>query len=724
MFDNVDYIRYTVLSKKKVVEILKSKRFIAVILIIGLMASSMSFFSGAEPIGQITGETSRTTTELTLSDGTKTGVKYTNIRLSGYYGNNREINIAEGDLSNTNLSLEIVNSGTYMVKGQTINKSAAVYNSNHPGQTVVAAVNGDLYMTGIHSGSKVTKKVLSVPRGILIVDGEIWASAQVDQENLGATNVEQGTPAGLRPAFGVTDLNQPIIGQPIITTTLDINGTEVKTDGINRIPAMDSIMVYNHRVNTSNYALNDSYEVELLMHESSAFKAGGSITGTIIKIYESGSTERPSLESERTVVITARGSRIAELKSLCAKGKTITFNTQIVDGYGNTDIWQNVQEAIGGHMQVLYNDNGAAIPDNTYYPTTLIGCKDDGTVALVTVTSTKDKSRSALKISQSYELCKELGYNSVFYLDGGGSTTFVTLEEGSYTIRNKCSDGSARAVMGGIGFVWNETPVSIRQGSLNHIVVEPDCSVISPVHIDGALLNRCVSIPNDVSLYYSKEENFLRMMTIKDTIDPFALLNYTGLQSVNAENYPYLVLKVRTTAKTSKPFAFYYSCGDNTGLSEERKAVVYVPASYNWQYITVYMGDQSNWRGKINNIRLDIFNEATNAGEIMDIASVTLCRNIEEITEVKKGILPEGACSDFSALFESLKPTPYFNIGDITNDGYVNSVDLFRMKLYIKRGMDLCPQEEYASDVNGDKKINAVDAFEMRYRLTKGDWRY
>ena len=704
---------------------MKNKRFITVVLIVSLVASNLCFFSGAEPTGKITGETSRTTTELTLADGTKTGVKHTNIQLSGYYGNNREINIAEGDLSNTNLSLEIVNSGTYMIKGQAINKSAEVYNSNHPGQTVLAAVNGDFYMTSIHSGPSVAKSVLSVPRGVLIVDGEIWSSAQTDQENIGATNVEQGTSAGYRQAFGVTDLNQPVIGIPIITTTLDIDGTSVATDGINRIPAMDSIMVYNHRVNSSNYALNDSYEVELVMHSTSALKAGGTITGTIVSIYESGSTVRPSLANEKTIVLTARGSRIEELKALCAKGKRVTLKTELVDMYGNTDIWQKVQNAVGGQMQVLYNDIGAPIPQNTYYPTTLVGYKDDGSVALVTVTSTKDNSRAALKISQSYELCRELGYNSAFYLDGGGSTTFVTLEEGSYTVRNKCSDGSARAVRGGIGFVWHESPVCMRQGNLNHMEVDPDYSEISPIHIDGAMLDRFVSNPNDLLLYYSESDNYLRMTTTKDTIDPFATLDYSSMQKVSAEEYPYLVFKLRTTAKTNKSFAVYYSCGSDTGPREDRKKVFTVSGmSTNWQYVMVYMADQINWSGNINNIRLDVFNEATNANEVMDIASVTLCKNIDEITALRKGTLPQGACSNFAAIVESFKPTPYFVAGDITNDGLINSVDLFKMKLYIKRGIEQSPQEEYASDVNGDHKINAVDAFEMRYRLTKGQWRY
>jgi len=704
---------------------MKNFRFICFMLIICISLSLLPFFASAEEsAGKVTGETSRTTTELTLADGTKTGVIHTNIQLSGYYGNDREINIAEGDLSNTNLSLEFINSGSYMIKAQTINKSAAAYTASHRGQTVVAAVNGDLYMTSIHSGSSVTKKVLGVPRGILIIDGEIWASAQVDQENLGATNIEQGQPAGIRPAFGVTNLNQPIIGMPVITTTLDIGGKTVKTDGINRIPAMDAIMVYNHRVNSSNYALDDSYEVELVMHGSSAFTAGGTIKGTIINVYEPGSTERPSLANEKTIVITARGSRIEELRALCSKGKRITFSTELVDLKGHTDVWQNVQDALGGHMQVLYDGEGAPINQSTYYPTTLIGYKDDGTVALVTVTSTKDKSRNALKISQSYELCKELGYNSAFYLDGGGSTTFVTLEEGTYTIRNKCSDGSARAVMGGIGFVWNETPVCIRQGDLNHMTLAPDYDSISPVHLDGALIDKLTAYPNYLDIEYVEDEDSLKMEVTQSTNDPFVVVDYTKLQRVNAENYPYMVIKLRTSLKTTKAFAMYYACGGDTGLSESRVKTTNVSPSGDWQYVTFYLGGGSGWSGNINMLRLDVFNDVVSAGDTMHVASVTLCKSADEASKVRKGILPAGAFTDFKGYLESLKLSPQFTVGDITADGLINSVDFFRMKLYIKRGIGLTDAERYAADVNGDGLINAVDSLEIRYRLAKGNWRY
>ena len=122
-------------------------------------------------------------------------------------------------------------------------EAAADYNAAHEGQTVLAAVNGDLWMTAVHSGSEVSKKVLKVTRGVLIIDGEIWASQQIDQENLGATNAEKGTSAGNKAAFGVTSKNQPLVGSPDITVTMSVNGKTVKADGINRLPALTSVII-------------------------------------------------------------------------------------------------------------------------------------------------------------------------------------------------------------------------------------------------------------------------------------------------------------------------------------------------------------------------------------------------------------------------------------------------------------------------------------------------
>ncbi len=701
-------------------------KILSVILCICLLTTEVQFYASAiEPISKITGETSRTNSEITLSDGTKTGVKYTNIKLSGYYGNNREINIAEADLSNTNLSLEVINCGTYVASAQTMNKAAVSYNNSHAGQTVLAAVNGDLWMTAIHSNSAVTTNTLYATRGVLIVDGEIWASQQVDQENICATNFEQGTPAVDKNAFGVTDLNQPIIGVPEIYVSLDIGGESIKADGLNRLPAIDSIMVYNHRINSSNYALNDSYEVELIVHKTSALTVGGSLTATIKKIYEPGSTTRPSLANEDTIVLTARGSRIDELKNACAVGKRVTISASLIDKHGNTELWQNVKDAVSGHMHVLRDGTGAPIPDNTYYPTTLIGYKDDGTVALATVTSTKDKSRAALKISQSYELCKELGYNNVFFLDGGGSATFVTLDAGSYTVRNKCSDGSARAVINGVGFVWNDEPVCMRQGTLNHMKVPADLASILPTYMDGALLSDLMVVPNCTDIGYDSEEEAFCMAVNTATNDPFATLDFTKLKRVNAEDYPYIVLRVKATKNRLTKLSLFYSCGDYYGASGDRLKTVNIKSGADWQYVIVNMGYLANWSGYINNIRVDIYDsENSTTGDAMYISSVALCRSEEEATKAVKGWISDEACTNYAELVDSLKPTPYFIAGDVNGDGNINLMDSFRMKMYIKNIDSPERAATYAGDVNGDGLINLMDVFELKYRVTRGTWRY
>ncbi|MBR5123781.1 MAG: phosphodiester glycosidase family protein, partial [Clostridia bacterium] len=498
------------------------------------------------PAEKLSDEKSRKTTEITLADGTKTGVLWSDIAISGStYGENRQVNMVEIDLANTHLSMEVLTGGQYMVSSKTLNKAAESYNAAHKGSTVLAAVNGDLWMTSVHSGAEVTKKVLKVTRGVLIIDGEIWASQQLDQENLGATNAEKGTAAGNKAAFGVTSKNQPLVGSPDIRVTMSVNGKEIKADGINRLPALNSVIVYNHRVNDTNYALNDAYEVELKVDDTSAFKAGGEISAKVVAIYKADSTTRPAI-GEKTIVLTARGNRIADLQNNFKVGDTVTFSTTVTDRMGRTELWQDVQEAIGGHMQPIVDGKPAvANGDSTAYPASFVGYRDDGTVVLCSVTSTLDGSRAGLRFKDGYKFCTEMGFNSVFYLDGGGSATFVTLDEGTYTIRNKCSDGSARAVINGIGVVWNETPVCEKQGSLDYIKIAVDMSTIPATYMDGALINELIGGQNAVNTGYDETEKAFYMTTSSQTNDPYASLDFGMLAPASADTYKYIVFKVK-----------------------------------------------------------------------------------------------------------------------------------------------------------------------------------
>ncbi len=637
---------------------------VAVILLGTTLLSSVILpATAAAPAETLTDEQSRTSEEMVLSDGTKTGVTLSTIQLDGStYGSNREVNIAEFSLANTHLSVEVLNSGKYMVAAQTLDKTVADYNRTHKDQTVLAAINGDLWMTAVHSGSSVTTKVLKVPRGVLMIDGEIWATQQIDQENLGATNAEKGGAAGNKMAFGVTSQNQPLVGSPDIKVSISVNGKTIAADGLNRLPATNSLIVYNHRVNNANYALNDAYEVELEVTDSAAFVAGGTLTATVKQIYPANSTDRPAI-GEKSIILTARGNKISAIKDQFSVGDTVTFKTTLTDRLGRTELWLDVEDAIGGHMQPLIDGKIAvANGDSSNYPTALIGYKDDGSVAFVTVTSGSPETYSGLNFNDAIQFCTEIGYNSVFYLDGGGSTTFVALEEGSYTVRNNCSDsgGNPRAVINGVAVVWNEEKVCEKQGSLDYIVVPVDMSAIPPTYMDGALLKEMITAPNAVNLSYDAEEKALRMTTSATTDDPYASLEFSTLKRVSADDYKYLVFKVKTDHKQSTTFMLYYASGANNGANPSRTKGFQVKSGMDeWQYITVDMSKVKTWTGTINNIRLDIFDSvSTPAGTSMYIGAIVLCKTADEASRVVDGWTPEGSVTDYLAYLEALKPQP------------------------------------------------------------------
>ncbi len=614
----------------------------------------------APPAEKLSDETGRTSSEITLTDGTKTGVLWSDIAVSGsVYGADRQVNVVEFDLANTNLSVEVLNSGDYMVSVKTLEKAAADYNAAHKGQTVLAAINGDLWMTAVHSGSSVSTKVLKVPRGVLIIDGEIWASQQIDQENLGATNAEKGTPAGNKAAFGVTSKNQPLVGSPDIRVTMKVNGKEIKADGLNRLPALNSLIVYNHRVNDTNYALNDAYEVALEVKGSTAFKAGGTMEAEVVAIYKPGAPTRPALE-QNVIVLTARGNRVSDLQKNFKVGDTVTFTTTMTDRMGRTELWQDVQEAIGGHMQPIIDGKLAvANGDTTAYPASFVGYRDDGTVAFCSMTSTIDGSRAGLRFKDGYKFCSEMGFNSVFYLDGGGSATFITLEEGSYTIRNKCSDGSARAVINGIAVVWNNEKVCDKQGSLSYIKTAVDMSTIPATYLDGALINELIGGQNAVNTSYDETEKAFKMTTATATNDPYASLDFGALAPASADEYKYLVFKVKNDhTSPSTTLQLFYAAGVDNGADGNRTKSASVKSGMDgWQYVTVDMSKVAKWTGKINNIRLDIFDGSnTPEGKTMYFGAIVLCKTADEAAKVADGWAPEGSITDYLAYLESLKP--------------------------------------------------------------------
>lgn len=731
--------------------------------------ASTSVIALGDPVGTVTGESGRFYEYINLPDGTETGVRYTEMALSGYYGSNKILRLAECDLSNTNLSIDVINCGTYTVSRTTMASAAKKHSKD--GKTVLAALNGDLWMTAVNSNSNVTKKTLCTTRGVMMIDREIWATQEFGMENYKNTS-GASTHASQKAAFGITDKNQPVVGSPHITVTInnETSGDVLVADGLNRLPAWDSLVVYNHRINSSNYALNDSYEVELSTADAT-FTVDGKVTAKVVAIYPEGSTTRPAI-GENTIVLTARGSRIAELKGGFFVGDTVTFDASLIDKFGNTELWHSVEDAIGGHIYTMVDDELVQDnPDTSEYPTSLIGIKDDGTVMFCGVHTSRAGKYVGLKFKDAYKLCRELGYNSVFYLDGGGSASFVTLKDGTYTQRNLTSDsgGGARAVVNGVAMVWNDTPVCEEQGSLSYIEEQGELSSVSPEFLSAGILERIAYSPINTDISYSISKDAFLLSVKKGGIDPYVNFTVNGFaKPLRGEEYPYILIKLKEPIGYSSNIAIYSF--DSSGFYSHT-----VPVAANQTYITVPMYMTGRWTGEITRIRLDLFETDMSlpADLTVKVEYMAFAKDGDMLFDYQAGKYPDetiinyyaykdcsgahpftltnssgthhkAVCSHCSIAYTQAhtysdsftvdhEPThtspgiksrhcpcgamtditviPALTVkGDINSDGAINGKDSNKLKQFISGSSVPTESELAASDVKADGSLNGMDA--------------
>ena len=79
----------------------------------------------------------------------------------------------------------------------------------------------------------------------------------------------------------------------------------------------------------------------------------------------------------------------------------------------------------------------------------------------------------------------------------------------------------------------------------------------------------------------------------------------------------------------------------------------------------------------------------------------------------------DGVCENCG---EKDPDAPTAERGDIDGSGTINSVDLFKLKLFVKQTVTPTDDEYAAADVNGDDKVNTVDIFYLKFRILKGYW--
>lgn len=358
----------------------------------------------------------------------------------GYYSQNgpQYLRVVEFDPKREDLAVDMVMAGDNVGALTPLTEIVDNFNnSNTENKTVIAAVNGDLWTQASHhsrvegeSDDPVVKKELCIPRGYNVADGEIITTTYMGTE----TPVDD-----IFYSFGVADDGTAYIGH--ISTILTISNLtskkNFKADGLNRLPANNSLVVYSDKGPISNYALDDAYEVVIDCTEDYTVKHGERIYGTVTAISEPG-TQRYNMQENR-IILTARGSDIEYISDF-AVGDSILLSVRVADALGNTEAWQNIKEACGGHVPVVLGGEACTQSYLRADPMTLIGYKADGTMVMIVNDGRQEGYSIGMNRLLYEDLCLELGLDSAFLLDGGGSTTLVELTEDGYALKNRPSD--------------------------------------------------------------------------------------------------------------------------------------------------------------------------------------------------------------------------------------------------------------------------------------------
>jgi len=580
-----------------------------------LTTAAGALSAGAIKDDKLDGETSRTTS--TLYDGVTT--THISLSSSSKYGQ-QEIDIVEFDPSQPDLYFEVVPGGTYANNLKKTSTQAAEINKRAD-RKVLCAVNGDLWMTNVHSrnnGSSykgytdaVTTKTYTVPRGFNMYDGEIWSSAQIQQE----------TPyEGDFYAFGVTSDGIAVLGRPQvgITITDTTQNKKLFADGLNRLPANNAVIMYSDKAGTTNYALEDAYEV-IIDCDPYTVRHGETITGKVTAISKPG--ENKTSFKEDRIILTARGTGINKVNGI-AVGDEISIAIKVTDALGNNEIWQRMENAVGGHIPVIIDGKSQNSTNSTKYPMTVLGLTAAGKVIMLTNDGRQTGYSIGLKIEDLDNVCADLGIVTAFLLDGGGSTAMVQLSgSDSYKVINRPSDGSERSVVNSV----------ILSAGPSKTAGDPNAGKTEYTFTSEEALG---IFSNLYKVEIGLEDGALKLTNTEERNQHL----YMSVSGISADEYKYIVVAFKTNSTRTEKYclALRFANGAIYATSESHQRTIDLESgpvdADGYTVATIDLSKASKWAGKIHGIELHLneYTDRGNVGEYTLIRSITFRKTAEE----------------------------------------------------------------------------------------------
>lgn len=193
------------------------------------------------------------------------------------------------------------------------------------------------------------------------------------------------------------------------------------------------------------------------------------------------------------------------------------MRTRMTDQMGQTELWNNATMAISGHILVLKDGKAAdsnLFANNDVYAVTIAGFNNDGKLMFSTFTADEDCRYGGFTQGDLSRACLELGYNTCFFFDGGGSATMVTKDgQGNNVLTSRYVDNYStkvpeeRRVGSSVCITWSAEPVCEEQGSLSYIKVDESRRIsVDPSLVRTAADGRKYFTAADGVSYYVDEK--------------------------------------------------------------------------------------------------------------------------------------------------------------------------------------------------------------------------
>lgn len=347
----------------------------------------------------------------------------------------RNVNVLRIDLTNSNVSVAPLESGTSLER-QTISQLVESHNA-------VAGVNADYFDMSSYSSPSL---------GMLIEDGVLSHGYNSNYSTLGI-NKNMAT-------FTIDNNNMPSMAYYGVTVKINANGNFVGGAGTkNVVPnsVTKPIVLDRSYYQTTNNIVAIHKTLYTVVVEN------GMVT------YQTRSGESVAIP-ENGYVIMIPESLANEYYAKLPIGSSVEIQETLYLNDGFMASVSNLKLGIGGSGLIMKNGEAfsgsahAVTPGSNVARTVVATVQDSNDILLITI----DNGNGYIGINQTelIELLKRYHVKDAMYLDGGGSTTFVARNEGSFspTLQNHPSDGSQRKVINGIGvFTTSET------GSLAHL---------------------------------------------------------------------------------------------------------------------------------------------------------------------------------------------------------------------------------------------------------------